>query len=59
MLQVEREELLFSYYKIREQLDNLSESLLKFIHKPKYLLSFLQPGRYACIQLHCHAYFYI
>lgn len=43
--QVDREDLVFSYYKIREQLEGLNESLLQFIHKPKYLISFLQPGR--------------
>ena len=42
---VDKEELVFSYYKIREQLEGLNESLLQFIHKPKYLVSFLQPGR--------------
>ncbi|XP_067934884.1 exosome RNA helicase MTR4-like [Watersipora subatra] len=44
-IKVEQEELVFSYYKIREQLEVLSESLLTFVHKPKYLVSFLQPGR--------------
>ena len=34
-----------SYYKIRQQLDNLSKELLSFIQKPQYLLPFLQPGR--------------
>ncbi|KAK2149217.1 hypothetical protein LSH36_462g02035 [Paralvinella palmiformis] len=34
-----------SYYKIRQQLDNLALELKHYIHKPQYLLPFLQPGR--------------
>ena len=56
LLQVKKEELVFSYYKIREQLDSLGELLLAFIHKPKYLVSFLQPGRSVYINIsHCYA----
>lgn len=42
---VPNEDQVSSYYKIRQQLDNLSKELLTFIQKPQYLLPFLQPGR--------------
>lgn len=44
-LTVENEDSVASYYKIRQQLDNLGKELLTFIQKPQYILPFLQPGR--------------
>lgn len=44
-LTVENEDSVASYYKIRQQLDNLGRELLTFIQKPQYILPFLQPGR--------------
>lgn len=44
-LTVENEDSVGSYYKIRQQLDNLGKELLTFIQKPQYILPFLQPGR--------------
>ena len=45
MIDIPDEENAMGYYKIRQQLQKLSEELLQFIHKPKYLLPYLQPGR--------------
>ncbi|XP_074640522.1 exosome RNA helicase MTR4-like [Tubulanus polymorphus] len=42
---LKNEDQVSSYYKIRQQLDNLSKELLTYIQKPQYLLPFLQPGR--------------
>ncbi|KAJ8305287.1 hypothetical protein KUTeg_015832 [Tegillarca granosa] len=44
-LRVQNEDQVASYYKLRQQLDNLGKELLSYIHKPQYLLPFLQPGR--------------
>ncbi|XP_078318641.1 exosome RNA helicase MTR4-like isoform X2 [Crassostrea virginica] len=44
-LTVENEDSVASYYKIRQQLDNLGKELLSFVQKPQYILPFLQPGR--------------
>jgi len=45
MIEIANEENAMGYYKIRQQLQKLSEELLQFIHQPRYLLPFLQPGR--------------
>ena len=45
MIEIANEENAMSYYKIRQQLQKLTEELLQFIHQPRYLLPFLQPGR--------------
>ena len=45
MIEIPDEEQVVSYYKLRQQLDKLSKDLLQFIHQPKYLVPFLQPGR--------------
>ncbi|XP_048762429.2 exosome RNA helicase MTR4-like [Ostrea edulis] len=44
-LSVESEDSVASYYKIRQQLENLHKDLLSYIQKPQYILPFLQPGR--------------
>ena len=41
------EDSVASYYKIRQQLAHLNNELQAFIHKPQYILPFLQPGRLA------------
>lgn len=50
-LTVENEDSVASYYKIRQQLDNLGKELLTFIQKPQYILPFLQPGRLVQVSL--------
>lgn len=50
-LTVENEDSVASYYKIRQQLDNLGKELLTFIQKPQYILPFLQPGRLVQVRL--------
>ena len=42
---IPNEDQVGSYYKIRQQLDHLAQELQSFIHKPQYILPYLQPGR--------------
>ncbi|XP_056288777.1 exosome RNA helicase MTR4 [Pseudoliparis swirei] len=44
-IEIPNEESVFTYYKIRQQLAKLGNEIQAFIHKPKYCLPFLQPGR--------------
>ncbi|KAK7100745.1 exosome RNA helicase MTR4-like [Littorina saxatilis] len=44
-MDITEEESVSSYFRIRQQLDNLGRDLRAFILKPVYLLPFLQPGR--------------
>ena len=45
MIEIPNEESVMGYYKIRQQLKKLGQEMLHFVHQPKYLLPFLQPGR--------------
>ncbi|KAM6104776.1 LOW QUALITY PROTEIN: exosome RNA helicase MTR4 [Pterocles gutturalis] len=42
---IPNEENLWSYLKIRQQLAKLGKEIEEYVHKPKYCLPFLQPGR--------------
>ncbi|XP_025110622.1 exosome RNA helicase MTR4-like [Pomacea canaliculata] len=44
-MSVADEDQVSSYFRIRQQLDNLGKELRSFVLKPVYLLPFLQPGR--------------
>ncbi|XP_046332583.1 exosome RNA helicase MTR4-like [Haliotis rufescens] len=44
-MKIQNEDQVASYFKIRQQLDNLGHDMMHFIQKPAYLLPFLQPGR--------------
>lgn len=44
-IQIPNEESVVTYYKIRQQLAKLGKEIEDFIHKPRYCLPFLQPGR--------------
>uniref|UniRef100_A0A8C2SP95 Exosome RNA helicase MTR4 n=1 Tax=Coturnix japonica TaxID=93934 RepID=A0A8C2SP95_COTJA len=44
-IQIPNEENVVIYYKIRQQLAKLGKEIEEYIHKPKYCLPFLQPGR--------------
>lgn len=44
-IQIPNEESVVTYYKIRQQLAKLGKEIEEYIHKPKYCLPFLQPGR--------------
>ncbi|KAM9793209.1 exosome RNA helicase MTR4 [Syngnathus typhle] len=44
-IRIPNEESVVTYFKIRQQLAKLGKEILEFIHKPKYCLPFLQPGR--------------
>lgn len=42
---IPNEENVVIYYRIRQQLAKLGKDIEEYIHKPKYCLPFLQPGR--------------
>lgn len=44
-IEIPNEESVVIYYKIRQQLAKLGKEIEEYIHKPKYCLPFLQPGR--------------
>ncbi|XP_068105355.1 exosome RNA helicase MTR4 [Hyperolius riggenbachi] len=44
-IQIPNEESVVTYYKIRQQLAKLAKEIEEYVHKPKYCLPFLQPGR--------------
>ncbi|XP_035234652.1 exosome RNA helicase MTR4 [Anguilla anguilla] len=44
-IEIPNEESVVTYYKIRQQLVKLGKEIEEYIHKPKYCLPFLQPGR--------------
>ncbi|XP_044302053.1 exosome RNA helicase MTR4 [Varanus komodoensis] len=44
-IEIPNEENVVIYYKIRQQLAKLGKEIEEYIHKPKYCLPFLQPGR--------------
>ncbi|XP_026886297.2 exosome RNA helicase MTR4 [Electrophorus electricus] len=43
--EIPNEDNVVTYYKIRQQLAKLAKELEDYMHKPKYCLPFLQPGR--------------
>ncbi|KAK8784902.1 hypothetical protein V5799_008735 [Amblyomma americanum] len=43
--QIPNEQEVASYYKVREQLESLSQELQAFLTKPQYCVPYLQPGR--------------
>lgn len=49
-MSVADEDQVSSYFRIRQQLDNLGKELRSFVLKPVYLLPFLQPGRLVKVQ---------
>jgi hypothetical protein len=51
---IPNEESVVIYYKIRQQLAKLGKEIEEYIHKPKYCLPFLQPGRLVKV---CHCFF--
>ncbi|XP_034048328.1 exosome RNA helicase MTR4 [Thalassophryne amazonica] len=44
-IEIPNEDSALTYFKIRQQLAKLGKEIQEFIHKPKYCLPFLQPGR--------------
>nr|XP_046160774.1 exosome RNA helicase MTR4-like [Oncorhynchus gorbuscha] len=44
-IEIPNEESVVTYYRIRQQLAKLGKEIEEFVHKPKYCLPFLQPGR--------------
>jgi len=59
-LEVPNEDQVSTYFKIRQQLDNLGKELLSYIQKPQYLLPFLQPGRLIKVScpIYCRIFYY-
>lgn len=52
VIEIPNEESVVTYFKIRQQLAKLGKEIQEFIHKPKYCLPFLQPGRLVKVELH-------
>ncbi|KAK2823697.1 hypothetical protein Q7C36_020297 [Tachysurus vachellii] len=44
-IEIPNEDSVVTYYKIRQQLAKLAKDIEEYVHKPKYCLPFLQPGR--------------
>lgn len=44
-IEIPHQESVVTYFKIRQQLAKLAKEIQEFIHRPKYCLPFLQPGR--------------
>lgn len=44
-IEIPNEDSVVTYFKIRQQLAKLAKEIQEFVHKPKYCLPFLQPGR--------------
>ena len=44
-MQIENEEEVARYYKLKANLDLIQEQMAGMMNEPKYLLPFLQPGR--------------
>ena len=42
---IPNEDNVATYYKIRQQLDHLGREVQSYIHRPQYILPYLQPGR--------------
>ena len=42
---IANEDSVATYYKIRQQLDHLGREVQSYIHRPQYLIPYLQPGR--------------
>lgn len=51
-IEIPNEEGVVTYFKIRQQLAKLGKEIQEFVHKPKYCLPFLQPGRLVKVELH-------
>lgn len=51
-IEIPNEEGVVTYFKIRQQLAKLGKEIQEFIHKPKYCLPFLQPGRLVKVEPH-------
>lgn len=51
-IEIPNEEAVVTYFKIRQQLAKLGKEIQEFIHKPKYCLPFLQPGRLVKVVFH-------
>ncbi|MGH0168932.1 UNVERIFIED_CONTAM: hypothetical protein FKN15_055848 [Acipenser sinensis] len=49
-IEIPNEESVVTYYKIRQQLAKLGKEIEEYVHKPKYCLPFLQPGRLAKVK---------
>lgn len=52
-IEIPNEESVVTYYKIRQQLAKLGKEIEEYIHKPKYCLPFLQPGRLVKVSHPC------
>ena len=51
---IPNEDSVATYYKIRQQLDHLGREVQSYIHRPQYLLPYLQPGRLVYVSNSCN-----
>jgi ATP-dependent RNA helicase DOB1 len=45
LMKIENEEEIARYYKLKKKLELVQDQMAVMMNEPKYLLSFLQPGR--------------
>lgn len=49
-IQIENEEEVARYYKLKKKLENIQEQMSLMMNEPKYLVPFLQPGRLVTVR---------
>ena len=49
-MQIENEEEVARYYKLKTNLDLIQDQMAVMMNEPKYLLPFLQPGRLVTVR---------
>ena len=50
-MKIDNEEEIARYYKLRKKLDQVQDQIAVITNEPKYLLSFLQPGRLVTVSI--------
>jgi len=53
-MKIPKEEVISSYYDLREQLRILKNEFRNFVFKPTYIVPFLQPGRMLFVGIIVH-----
>lgn len=49
-MQIENEDDIARYYKLKKSLEQIQDQMSTMMNEPKYLLSFLQPGRLVTVE---------
>jgi hypothetical protein len=58
-IQIEHEDEVARYYKLKKKLDLVQDQMSIMMNEPKYLLPFLQPGRLVTVCYLKRPFFYI